>query len=174
MHARDDERATTLAHEIYRRYLDVTRGACRFIERDCAEEVGRRLAVVAPSTKPIATLFDACMPFISLYLQRLHAAFLVSDAFVALLNRLNVAAAVSTAAAAAAAADAAAADDDMIAQQPSTSSATIAQRETRSVERVAVAAAAAAATATPRTSYRLTHDVLMRSQAERERLLGQR
>lgn len=152
MIARADDRATTLAHEIYRRYVDPDRGACRFVDRECAVEVGRRLAA-SPSSAAASvdsTLFDDCLHYVNIYLQRLHAAFMISDAFVDLLNRFN-----------------ATLHSDSSEPRPSTSTA-----ESQSCGQTSTRVGSDVTSA--RGVQRLTHEVLVRSQAERERLLGQR
>ncbi|KAI6178541.1 hypothetical protein M3Y98_00511800 [Aphelenchoides besseyi] len=147
----EDEKARKLAGEIYNRYVDHKHGACRFLSRTICDEIAKTLA---QSLRPEITLFDSCLPFIDVFLRRQHAQFVTSDAFLEFVNtiRNDPTSQPSTSAQV----------DPVPVTQSNTSTS---RRATRNRQKQP---------AEPLSSNkRLTPAVLMRSQRERERLLGQ-
>ncbi|KAI6203215.1 hypothetical protein M3Y94_00530900 [Aphelenchoides besseyi] len=147
----EDEKARKLAGEIYNRYVDHKHGACRFLDRTICDEIAKTLA---QSSKPEIKLFDSCLPFIDVFLRRQHAQFVTSDAFLEFINTIR--------------------NDPT--SQPSTSAqvdqAPVTQSNT-STNRRTTRNRQKQPTEPLSSNKRLTPAVLMRSQRERERLLGQ-
>lgn len=84
MIGRQDEKASKLAKEIYKKYLDRQKGVCQFVELAVREQIGQQLLM--PNLNE--TLFDPCLPHIHSFLRKQHAQFVRSDAFIDFLNSL--------------------------------------------------------------------------------------
>jgi len=83
MIGRGDEKSTKLAKEIHKKYLDTERGVCQFVDLNVRELVGQKLA---NCQKLDESLFDPCLPYIHSYLRKQHAQFIRSDSFIEFLN----------------------------------------------------------------------------------------
>ncbi|KAI6182773.1 hypothetical protein M3Y97_00417200 [Aphelenchoides bicaudatus] len=152
MIGRHDEKSPKLAKEIYKKYLDPQRGVCQFVDLSVREQIGQQLSMPELSEN----LFDPSMPYIHDFLRKQHAQFVRSDAFIDFLNSLP----------------------DL--NRPSTSNAP--QHEECPPAAVSTPVMSRRTVTQSRkhkdptnilTTQKLTPEILLRSQRERELILGQ-
>lgn len=85
MIGRKDDKSERLAKEIYKKYLDPQKGLCQFVDLGVREQIGQKLS----KSQLDETLFDPCLSYIQKFLQKQHAQFIRSEQFIELLNSSN-------------------------------------------------------------------------------------
>jgi hypothetical protein len=81
---KQDTKSQKLTEEIFKKYLDPRDGVCQFINLSTRQQIGQKLM---SSTIPLEeSLFDPCLPYIDAFLRKQHAQFVTSDAFIEFLN----------------------------------------------------------------------------------------
>jgi hypothetical protein len=153
MIGRQDEKASKLAKEIYKKYLDPQKGVCQFVEVTVREQIGQRLTMLDLEEH----LFDPVLPHIHDFLRKQHAQYIRSDAFIEFLNSLP--------------------DPN----RPSTSNAPQATEYPSATFSTPVMSRRSATQSRKHkdstnllSTQKLTPEILLRSQRERELILGQR